>query len=287
MEVADSTDEKKKKYAGRLLGPHGGPLQEHQLSGSQRDYCPTPFTESSYELIGETVEKRDFLPMELDIIQTHVGSVDPMFEEFDGDRPRDSKKLWHLPEEFVFTGEHKVEEVIDYDALMQANGAERFEAGRQEGYKEGYKTAEEQISLRYQTLSDRLTEITERISAAAEERFGKMEREAVKLSLDISQKILLTTVQIKPDYILDVIRQGLKTIGAAKPVKIRVSEEDYEFLQVIGMPAELSPQELGVEYVLDENVKSGCVIETDFGEADLQVEKMWAQLKTILEGVYK
>ena len=69
---------------------------------------------------------------------------------------------------------------------------------------------------------------------------SRLEKQAVDLSLQVSRKILATTAEIKPEYIITVIKEALTQLGAAKPVRIRVSPDDYEFLMVIGLPISLT-----------------------------------------------
>lgn len=56
---------------------------------------------------------------------------------------------------------------------------------------------------------------------------------------------------------------------------------------MIGLPVELNTEELGVTYVADESIQSGCVVETNFGELDLQLDQMWEQLRVSIEEAFK
>ena len=127
----------------------------------------------------------------------------------------------------------------------------------------------------------------ETINGQTQSFFVDTEKKAVELALAVARRILSTTAELKPEYIVDVIRMGVAKLGAATPIQIRVSPQDLEFLQVVGLPPELSAQELGAQFVADDSVRSGCVIETDFGEIDLDLDTMWQQISADLYGVYK
>ena len=43
-----------------------------------------------------------------------------------------------------------------------------------------------------------------------------------------------------------VIREGLSKLGAGKPLRIRISPKDMEFIEIVGLPVEISKEELGV-----------------------------------------
>ncbi len=155
---------------------------------------------------------------------------------------------------------------------------EEFEEGRAEGFHDGYEQGLAAGRAETELVLGELRRFQLAVSERLDEFLLQSEKNCVALSLKIAKRLLLTTAEAKPEYILEVVREGLKAIGAAKPLRIRVSTQDFEFLEVIGMPPELSTHELGAEYVLDEGIKAGCVIETQFGEVDLQLDRMWEQV---------
>lgn len=259
---------------------------------SQRDYVPTPYCDSSWEIVGERVKERDFVPIRLEVYRSELASPDPMFEDFGGGIGETAVETWHSKDgrsplrKKDEAGEESQRRKID-EKELEAKLAEGIEIGRKTGYEEGYQRAREEAQKAREADRVRLEQLGASVSSQASKLFAGIEKEAVKLALEVSRKILVTTAEIRPDYIVDVIRQAMSVLGAAKPIRIRVSEDDYEFLSVVGLPPELSKEELGVEYVPDESVKSGCVVETDFGQVNLELEKMWEQVKEGLYEIYK
>jgi len=253
---------------------------------SQKDYRPTPYRDSIWETIGERFENC-FLPLEMSVIRTESSIPDPMFEVFDTPHQGVST-LWHSS-----TGkEHQSEtldrakEPLDTEAIaaeLQRKFEEGFAAGSAVGKKEGQEEAAEQ----YELLCAKMEKVNSSVSLQIEEHFAKIEKEALRLSLEIAKKILLTTARIQPEYIHDVLRQAMSALGAGKPLRVRLSPEDYEFIEVIGLPSQLSAEHLGLIYVADETVTSGCIVETDFGEIDVQLETMWQQVKENIYGEQK
>ena len=120
--------------------------------------------------------------------------------------------------------------------------------------------------------------LTSAIHEEVREKVTTLEQHALKISLDVAKKIIHTTVDVKPEYILEILRRAMGSLGAAKPLRVRVSLDDYDFLDVIGLPPDLSPGELGITYVSDSSIKSGCIVESDFGEVDLELDKMWEEV---------
>jgi flagellar assembly protein FliH len=255
---------------------------------SQKDFKPTPFKKSEWEVVGERFDTESFLPIEVPVLAGQEQKTDPMFEDFGSTVPRDASMLYHgggqAPErQVVRKGVAQREE--EKPAVAQISEEElqaKFEEGRRAGFLEGENAAKELIAQRYDAITQRLDQFSNGIGAEVRAFFAQVEMNSINLALSVAKKLLLTTAEAKPEYIIEVIRKGLQSLGAGKPLKIRVSNDDYEFLKVVGLPAELSTEELGVEYTSDENIKAGCVIETDYGEIDLQIETMWEQVKESL-----
>ena len=262
------------------------PNEAPKLILSQRDYVPTPYKDSQWEIVGERMTELNFIPLELSVLRTERAEPDPMFEQFDAGLPKELERIWHLSGEQSLRGIEEPEIIVD-PVIAEEQLLERYEEGKLAGYAEGSAAAEAVANAKFKELSAQMAEINLKLNDQYQSVFTRIEKRALELALEISRRIVTTTAEIRPDYILDVIREGLKNLGAGKPLRIRVSVQDYEFLEVVGLPPELSKEELGVQYIADEAVRSGCVIETDFGEVDLQIESMWNQIKENLFEVYK
>lgn len=254
---------------------------------SQKDYRPTPYRDSIWETIGERFESC-FLPLEMSVIQTESSIPDPMFEVFNTPHQGVST-LWHSStgkEQESETLDRAKEPRLDSEAIA-AELQRRFEEGFAAGVAVGKKEGQEEAAEQYELLCAKMEKVNSSVSLQIEEHFAKIEKEALRLSLEIAKKILLTTARIQPEYIHDVLRQAMSALGAGKPLRVRLSPEDHEFIEVIGLPSQLSAEHLGLIYVADETVTSGCIVETDFGEIDVQLETMWQQVKENIYGEQK
>jgi flagellar assembly protein FliH len=240
---------------------------------------------SDWEIVGERAPAANFSPLECPILGDSRGEGNFNFDNFSVVAAAESLSDNVIgqsggpppapPEGLVSEDQH------------QRELAEQFESGHIAGYEEGYATGKAESEASLNELKSHAAEFLTALNQESLTTFQRMEKHAVQLALSIAKKILSTTAEVRPEYILEVVRDGLKLTGAAKPLRIRVSPADLEFIEVVGMPPELSTEELGAKYVLDESVRSGCVIETDFGDIDLQLEKMWEQVAANLYEVYK
>jgi flagellar biosynthesis/type III secretory pathway protein FliH len=258
---------------------------------SQREFRPTPYVPTVWELVGEQVKERDFVHLAVNVLHDDVADPDPMFDVFDHGISKDENTFVHgigLAKPAAASGEQESSPLAaEQLAQIQADWERQLEAAKKEAYDQGVRDAEATISERYEQLASRSKSITDAIYQQWATLGARLEKNAVDLALNVAKKILHTTVEVKPEYIYTVIRQALSQLGAAKPVRIRVSHDDYEFLNVIGLPVDLGETELGVTYVADESLKSGCVVESDFGELDLVLDRMWDDVKQHIYEVKK
>lgn len=256
--------------------------EKQELFISQRNYRPTPYEASIWEAVGERVKEKNFIALNLEVLRDRIADSDPMFEDFDRGKQLHSGQVFQTPggelSSIVSEAEQSAGPGIS-EELLQQMLAEKFEEGRAAGIAEGKRSAEAAVARHYEELSARMKEITDGIQRQIAQHLEEVERRALDMSLRIAKMLVQTTVEAKPEYILDVIRQALKNTGVAQPKVIRVSQQDYEFLDVVGLPPELSETELGVKYVPDDAIQSGCIVETDFGDVNLELEPMWEKIK--------
>lgn len=247
-------------------------IDEKEVCLSQRDYRPTPYRASQWEGI-ETLDRNpSFKAINLEVMVNEGLTFDPMFEQFDA-HLRNKPQYGEAVEEVIESAP-----VIDEQLLAEIR-AQAFEEGRQAGIQEGILDAQSGIIERYEALSGTLNEITTNIKVELDQRILELETKAVSLALDISKRILSTTAEAKPEYIIDVIRRALTELGTQKGLVIRVSHQDYEFLEVVGLPEDLMGAQSKIKYVPDDKIESGCVVETEYGSVNLELDHMWNEVK--------
>ncbi|MCB0339351.1 MAG: hypothetical protein KDD53_07090, partial [Bdellovibrionales bacterium] len=125
----------------------------------------------------------------------------------------------------------------------------------------------------------RISEVFEDLSKQLSEKLAVIEQQAVQLAIEVSRKIVDTTVEIQPEYLIEVIREGLKHTGAATISKIRVSPQDMEFINVIGISKQFKEHDGSWSFEADDSIRSGCVIETSAGEIDYRLDEAWKRVQ--------
>jgi len=248
----------------------------------QKEFTPSPFSQSQWEYVGPRIENMDFHPLSIPVSSDERMKADEMFEQFGTNI--DFTVFHHTPKGTVASLPPTKDEIEEIQKTKQeAAHKEELETR----YAEGFTAGEEQAKAIAQAeMEEALREQEVRFSAFFDQMRDEIrrvcksvEREAFQLALSVSHRILKTTVDIQPEYILEVIKAGLQSLGGARPFEIRVSIDDAEFLNVIGIPQDLFKDDEDIRIVADESITGGCVIQTNFGAVDLQIDTMWNQIK--------
>lgn len=151
------------------------------------------------------------------------------------------------------------------------------EAVREKARKEGFAAGE----------SKGLSQVTEKLvklEAIKEKFYRETEKDIVKLVVAIAEKVIGKIVEDRPDVIRDVVRQALeRSIGDR--ITVRINPDDYktlvkenvEFRDVLDRTKRLHFKE-------DDTIaKGGCVVETEVGTIDAQIETQLDAIRKALE----
>ena len=156
------------------------------------------------------------------------------------------------------------------DVLMDAKAKAAQEVKR--GYAEGEAKG--------------LAQVTEKLVALTkirEEFYDSAEPEVIKLVLEIAEKVIGRLVAENPEMIRSVVRQALeKSLGDRITVRLNpddykaVMAEDKEIRDVIDRTKRLTFRE-------DDSIaKGGCILETEVGTIDAQLETQLAAIRKAL-----
>lgn len=170
-------------------------------------------------------------------------------------------------------------ELVQQDALefrkSVAKECEQYkEAASQEGYKEGLASLNKHI-IKF----DQLLKTVEK----------DVHTKILPLALTAARKILGEELKLHPDRIVEIVMQALKPVTQHHKVTIYVNRMDFE---------ELDKKKSKIKDIL-EQVKSfsiqerddiepgGCVIETEAGIINAQLETQWRALESAFEAFMK
>jgi flagellar biosynthesis/type III secretory pathway protein FliH len=244
-----------------------------KTSDSLRSFRPSAYENASWEVLGERLPLEGFAPMKLAV---HSGETtqDPFFLNFD--KSEVAKEV-----NAKLEAENAVKSAT---VIAKENLEKQYELGFEQGYQKAKEEGAKEFEQQLNAEREKVSELTKSLGSEVKQSMDSLEQRALELSLEVAKRILSATAELKPDYIVEVIKKGISLIGASTPLKIKVSPQDYEFIKVVGLPAEISASELGIEYQADEAISSGCIIETNYGSINLELDSMWEQVK---DGIFE
>ncbi|MBN1916642.1 MAG: hypothetical protein JW889_01930 [Verrucomicrobia bacterium] len=185
----------------------------------------------------------------------------------------------------------------ELDAILEHETGKAFERGFAQGSAKGYELGEREGAQRAaEEVAGRLKKEFEdkmavldgligAVSAAREQLLRGAEREVAGLVLTIACRVLAREVEtssVTPELVAEAVRQSMDR----KHVVVRVNPADRETLSAGGRPLDAALSgAAGVEFVDDPTVgRCGCLVESNMGIVDAQLDKQIEQLRQALLG---
>jgi len=146
------------------------------------------------------------------------------------------------------------------------------EQGFREGFEEGYKAWVEQVSY-------------------LEEEVKRVHDELIKLVMPISlkaaKKIVSKELETSPDTILSIVSNVLKSVAQHKKIVLYVNKNDFEIIESNKAQLKQLFEQLESFSIRErEDVdQGGCVIETEVGIINAQIENRWRNLEVAFESL--
>lgn len=258
--------------------------QSEQLS--QPEYNETPYCDVEWEVVGERFDTENFTPLQIEVVPRARVAFDPMFANYGGIPKNSQKERWHLPEGETFQAATDPKSAKSKNALEQPAAqasTEQIEALKQQLNLEMQARFEEQLAEKLaqqaSSLSTRFENIFKDQLAQQQEHLAQLEQLALSLALAISKKLLDNAVEVNPEYIVPIINQAITQSGSAKIKAIKVSLQDLEFIELEGIQKRLKAYDGSWVFEADENIKSGCILETSGSTLDFQLDQAWERIK--------
>ena len=190
--------------------------------------------------------------------------------------------------------------VMPEDLLREANealDAARAEAediraaAREEGYNMGLQDAEayidNTINEKISALEQEYSRKNQMLEAQYREMKEQLEPELVEVLLDVFSQVTHTIAEDRRDIVISLIKNVLDNSEVSKNILIKVSAEDYVFVDnnKDKLLAAATPDTV-IEVTKDIKLsKNQCIIETDAGvfdcSLDIQIENLISDIRLI------
>lgn len=163
-------------------------------------------------------------------------------------------------------------DLIKEDARRQG-----FEIGLNEGRQQGLSEASQIITKEVQQIRA----ILNSTSIATADIEDDLAKAVLALAIDMTKAVLKTSLALKPDLLLPLIKSSLREIPVLqKPAQIFLNPDDLRHVQTA-----IGEDLLREGWILRDEpsiTKGGCRIETGSNMIDATVESRWSRITTSL-----
>lgn len=168
---------------------------------------------------------------------------------------------------------------VKAEALVyKGDVAKECETIKEVAYREGYAEG-----------LNKLNEIILKLNSEIEKFEEETKKKILPIALKAAKKILGEEIKLNPESIVDIVIQALKPVTEHHKIKIFVNKDDLSIIEknkekiknILGQVKVLSIQER------DDIEPGGCMIETEAGIINAQLENQWRALEAALEKFVK
>lgn len=169
----------------------------------------------------------------------------------------------------------KVQKDAEQYRLDVAKEAEQIKANAQkEGFEEGFKQ-----------WASFIVKLEEEIKNVRKE----IEKLIIPVALKAAKKIVGREIELSQDTILDIVSTNLKAVSHHKKIKIYTNKSDLEILEKNKNKLKQLFEELESLTLIERNdiAVGGCVIETEGGIINAQLDNQWRVLEQAFKTMIK
>ncbi len=162
-------------------------------------------------------------------------------------------------------------------ADAKANAANVEREARERGLAEAHEVIAGEVDAAVAPLRDQLAATLEDVSSLQETFAIKVERDTLRLALEIARKIVMRETTTDPDVALTLVRVALDRLRTRSIARIHLHPDDCAY---VSARADRLNAGGGIEIVEDPTIhRGGCLVKTDMGEVDARIERQFAEIE--------
>jgi type III secretion protein L len=134
-------------------------------------------------------------------------------------------------------------------------------------------------------LNENILKLDKEINKFEEE----MQKKILPIALKAAKKILGEELKLHPDRIIDIVIQALKPVTQHYKIKIFVNKQDLDILESSKEKIKAILEQVKTLSIVerDDIEPGGCIIETEAGIINAQLENQWRALEIAFENFMK
>jgi flagellar assembly protein FliH len=163
------------------------------------------------------------------------------------------------------------------EAARQDGYAQGLEEGRAAGHAEGYADGARQGKQQAEHELEQLRSIAATFSDAVNAADETIAADVLELALRLARGMVRTAFDVRPELILDVVRDAIDRLPALQQPAIMTLNPEDAVLVREGMAEELAKG--GWRIIEDSHIaRGGCKVETASNQIDAQAQARWQRL---------
>lgn len=163
------------------------------------------------------------------------------------------------------------------EAARQDGYAQGLEEGRATGHAEGYADGARQGKQQAEQELEHLRAIAATFSDAVNAADETIAGDVLELALRLARGMVRTAFDVRPELILDVVRDAIDRLPALQQPAIMTLNPEDAILVREGMADELAKG--GWRIIEDSHIaRGGCKVETASNQIDAQAQARWQRL---------
>lgn len=194
----------------------------------------------------------------------------------------------HVAPKSKIIPQNEISQLLDGEELLKKikEDAERYrievtetceklkEKAQAEGYEEGFKDWAEHVA-----------KLEEEISRVRQD----MEKLIAPVALKAAKKIVGREIELSETAIVDIVANSLKAVSTHKKINVYVNKKDLDILEKNKTKLKQIFENLEVFSIRERNdiEPGGCVIETEGGIINAQLENQWRTLERAFDTLIK
>jgi len=205
----------------------------------------------------------------------------------------DSKSARNFDKENISTAKEGVKELMA-DAIVRAKTKaieikdNAYKEGHKTGYDEGFKAAfqkgETSAKEEFTPLLETLNSLIQELSGFRKLMYPKVENEMVGMIVDLTKKVLGNEISSKEDSVKQMILLAMNSVIDKENMVIRIHPSDKGYAEEFRPELKRLFSEIKNITFEDHSgmERGGCIIDTNFGSVDAQVDQLEEQIDKIL-----
>jgi len=139
----------------------------------------------------------------------------------------------------------------------------------EDGFTEGLRRGREETAASLVPAADALRDALMEAISAREEILAGVEMCAAQLAISIAEKIVVGTLEVAPERVVDVVRGALRGLLGSERIIVCVHPDDIDLVRAAG----LEHADAHIEIYAERRVaRGGVLVRTAVGEVDGRIE---------------